>query len=146
MDSTHSWFREMHNLSLYSRCSIGFWRAYVWKVDDVVHHPPHHFTFLRCSHGENLAYSRPFSHRTDPRLQPAAFQVKYLNKHMHMYTKYDLPIWLTEFACGFEATELSADGQVRSRTPELALSCPNLVPSGDSVRDRWLIGLVFPTV
>ena len=30
-----------------------------------------------------------------------------------MYTKYGLPIWLTEFACGFEAAELNEDGQVR---------------------------------
>ena len=39
--------------------------------------------------------------------------MKYLNKHIHMYTKYGLPIWLTEFACGFEAAELNEDGQVR---------------------------------
>lgn len=39
------------------------------------------------------------------------FQVKYLNKHIHMYNKYGLPIWLTEFACGFEASQLTAEGQ-----------------------------------
>eukprot|EP00752_Nemacystus_decipiens_P008859 g7905.t1 len=38
-------------------------------------------------------------------------EVRYLNKHIHMYTKYGLPIWLTEFACGFEALELNAEGQ-----------------------------------
>lgn len=39
-------------------------------------------------------------------------QVKYLNKHIHMYVqRYGLPIWLTEFACGFEAIELTAEGQ-----------------------------------
>ncbi|CAM9505163.1 unnamed protein product, partial [Ectocarpus fasciculatus] len=39
-------------------------------------------------------------------------EVKYLNKHIHMYVqRYGLPIWLTEFACGFEATELDANGQ-----------------------------------
>ncbi|CAM9623637.1 unnamed protein product, partial [Scytosiphon promiscuus] len=39
-------------------------------------------------------------------------EVKYLNKHIHKYVqRYGLPIWLTEFACGFEATELTADGQ-----------------------------------
>ncbi|CAM9916438.1 unnamed protein product, partial [Laminaria digitata] len=31
-----------------------------------------------------------------------ACEVRFLNKHMHSYTKYGLPIWLTEFACGFE--------------------------------------------
>ena len=54
------------------------------------------------------------------RLHRGAFQVKYLNKHMHMYSRYGLPIWLTEFACGFEATDLSADGQVWSSNSDLA--------------------------
>lgn len=39
---------------------------------------------------------------------------------MHMYSKYGLPIWLTEFACGFEATELDEEGQVRELDEEEA--------------------------
>ncbi|CAM9569235.1 unnamed protein product [Ectocarpus sp. 8 AP-2014] len=56
-------------------------------------------------------------------------EVKYLNKHIHMYVqRYGLPIWLTEFACGFEATELDANGQA-SGFPGKRLDLPRAEPS-----------------
>eukprot|EP00904_Undaria_pinnatifida_P006640 jgi/Undpi1/3105/HiC_scaffold_15.g06479.m1 len=38
-------------------------------------------------------------------------QVKYLNKHIHSYLKYGLPIWLTEFACADDSTLANEKGQ-----------------------------------
>lgn len=38
-------------------------------------------------------------------------KVKYLNKHLHSYLKYGLPIWLTEFACADESDLATTAGQ-----------------------------------
>lgn len=38
-------------------------------------------------------------------------QAKYLNKMLHGYLKYDMPLWLTEFACADEADKMNATGQ-----------------------------------
>lgn len=41
---------------------------------------------------------------------PTHTQVKYLNKMLYRYLKYDLPLWLTEFACA-DDTDLMNEGQ-----------------------------------
>ncbi|CAM9665667.1 unnamed protein product [Pylaiella littoralis] len=58
-----------------------------------------------------------------------ACEVKYLNKHIHMYSKYNMPIWLTEFACGFHATEFTAEGQASAQYLKSALTYLELHPN-----------------
>lgn len=38
-------------------------------------------------------------------------QAKYLNKVLHRYLKYGLPLWLTEFSCADDRTHMSEAGQ-----------------------------------
>eukprot|EP00752_Nemacystus_decipiens_P009999 g8915.t1 len=38
-------------------------------------------------------------------------EVNWLNKILHGYLKYDLPLWLTEFACGDEADKMTTSAQ-----------------------------------
>ncbi|CAM9199787.1 unnamed protein product [Choristocarpus tenellus] len=38
-------------------------------------------------------------------------EVRYLNKHLHQYSKFGIPIWLTEFACGDNASVMTEEGQ-----------------------------------
>lgn len=38
-------------------------------------------------------------------------QINWLNKILHGYLKYGLPLWLTEFACGDETTKMNAPAQ-----------------------------------
>lgn len=49
------------------------------------------------------------------------FQARYLNKHIHQYLKYDLPIWLTEFACGENSAAMNEQGQALYLTEALRL-------------------------
>lgn len=44
---------------------------------------------------------------------PLHKQVKYLNKSIHGYLKYGLPIWLTEFACGYAGEGETEEEQAR---------------------------------
>lgn len=38
-------------------------------------------------------------------------QANWLNKILHGYLKYDLPLWLTEFACGDDANKMTESHQ-----------------------------------
>lgn len=60
-------------------------------------------------------------------------KAKYLNKHIHGYLKYGLPIWLTEFACGDETARMSEQGQAEFLSEALLLL--ELHPSVD--RYAW---------
>lgn len=51
----------------------------------------------------------------------ACLQAQWLNKILHGYLKYDLPLWLTEFACGDEAAKMNANGQASYLADALTL-------------------------
>lgn len=53
------------------------------------------------------------------RLLPC-LQARYLNKMLHGYLKYGLPLWLTEFSCADDPTLTSEAGQ-RAYLPEALL-------------------------
>lgn len=48
-------------------------------------------------------------------------QAKWLNKILHGYLKYDLPLWLTEFACGDEPDKMTASKQASYLADALTL-------------------------
>lgn len=48
-------------------------------------------------------------------------QVNWLNKILHGYLKYDLPLWLTEFACGDEPDKMNASAQASYLSSALKL-------------------------
>lgn len=48
-------------------------------------------------------------------------QVNFLNKILHGYLKYDMPIWVTEFACGDEASKMNEAAQASYLSEALTL-------------------------
>lgn len=48
-------------------------------------------------------------------------QVTYLNKMLHGYLKYGLPLWLTEFACADDSSLVDADYQATYASEALLL-------------------------
>ncbi|CAN0438173.1 unnamed protein product [Ascophyllum nodosum] len=65
-----------------------------------------------------------------------ACQARYLNKHLQMYSKYGLPIWLTEFACGDDTSLMSESGQADYLADALRL----LELHPNVVRYAWFTG------
>ncbi|CAM9809445.1 unnamed protein product, partial [Ascophyllum nodosum] len=70
-----------------------------------------------------------------------ACEVRYLNKHMHVYIKYGLAIWLTEFACAFESTAATEASQAEYLSE--ALTYLELNPH--IFRYAWFTAVSSPT-
>ena len=60
---------------------------------------------------ERAACLLPSALAIAPSLPAVRPQVNWLNKILHGYLKYGLPLWLTEFACGDEAGKMTASAQ-----------------------------------